>query len=69
MCDIILCKLIKNLDLEKFIKMMKYIIVDECCSFGYLLCFVVYVMESLNDGKLKCIIIINYQYFMIFRLF
>lgn len=39
---------------------MKNIIVDECCSFGYLLCFVVYVMESLNDGKLKCIIIINY---------
>lgn len=41
--------------------------VCDCCSFWYLLCLVVYVFESLNDGKLKCIIIINY--FMIFRLY
>ncbi|XP_034304233.2 uncharacterized protein [Magallana gigas] len=49
-CDIILRKLIKNPDPEKFIKMMKNIIADECCSFGHLLCSAAYAMESSNDG-------------------
>lgn len=49
-CDIILRKLIKNPDPEKFIKMMKHIIADECCSFGHLLCSAAYAMESSNDG-------------------
>lgn len=59
-CDIILRKLIKNPDPEKFIKMMKHIIADECCSFGHLLCSAAYAMESSNDGKSKCTIITNY---------
>nr|XP_034304236.1 uncharacterized protein LOC105323171 isoform X5 [Crassostrea gigas] len=49
-CDIILRKLIKNPDPEKFIKMMKHIIADECCSFGHLLCSAACAMESSNDG-------------------